>query len=683
MARTHWPSAGELSSPTLYVRPAARRIRRGLHDGVRDVVHVAPGPPPLRETCVELEPVGPRIHARQVLAHAVTIVVARAEHRGQAQHRAREPGMGPGGALDGDLVVVPRDVSGAGRPPAPRERHLAKRRVLVQRHRFGGAGLHARQPVVRAVNVQAADDDQPLHAPGDGVGERTYVPLRERHEVDHHVRLRGPQRGRQLGEPRAVAAYPGDALREGARSLAAVDHGDLVPGGDEAAGRHAPDESGATDDQDAHLPSVREPAGCILGRMSPLERRPFLGLHVRATPARATPHPGGLYVSSVLEGSAAAAAGVKAGDFVTAIDGEALEDALHLLEVARSRRPGDVIAFRTVRDGASRDLQGVAPPLPAESGDAGTLQLGAVEARGHRLRTFVSVPPGPGPHPAVLYLQGLRGRSCESPLDPDASLRRLVDGWVRAGLLVLRVERSGVGDSEGPPCSRTDLDAELDGYLAGLDHLAARGDVDPRRVFLFGQSFGAMTGPLLALERAIAGIVVYGASGARWHDCVVDTSRRQRLLAGVPAAQVEAEVALWSELHGLVCREGWTPALAFERRPHLRALRSVDCVGETLWGRHASLYQQLDPLDLFSVWRDVGRAGTPVVVARGEFDWICTREEGEAIARAVGPTGRYEEIARTGHDWLSYESLEKSRRWGEGRWDGRVAERTAAWMLRP
>jgi hypothetical protein len=417
--------------------------------------------------------------------------------------------------------------------------------------------------------------------------------------------------------------------------------------------------------------------------MLPLARRPFLGLHVRAAPAGARPPEGGLYVAAVLEGSAAAAAGVMAGDFVTAIDDETLDDAVHLLEVARRRRSGDVITFRTVRDGSPRDLQGIAPPLPTEASDAGTVELGAIEARGYLLRTLVSSPHAAGRHPAVLYLQGLRGRSCEYPLDPDATLRRLVDGWTRAGLVVLRVERSGVGDSEGPPCSRTDLDAELDGYLAGLDHLAAREDVDPRRVFLFGQSFGAMTAPLLALERAVAGILAYGASGARWHDCVVDTTRRQRLLAGVTASRVEAEVALWSELHGLVCREGWTPALAFERRPHLRVLQSVDCVGETLWGRHVSLYQQLDALDLFSVWRDVGRAGTPVVVGRGEFDWICTRQEGEAIVRAVGATGRYEEIATTGHDWLSYESFDKSRQWGEGRWDGRVAQATAAWMLRP
>jgi pimeloyl-ACP methyl ester carboxylesterase len=398
----------------------------------------------------------------------------------------------------------------------------------------------------------------------------------------------------------------------------------------------------------------------------PLARRPFLGLHVKASPD------GRPLVAAVLDGGAAARAGVKEGDIVAAIDGEAVKDAIHLLAIARSRRSGARVVFHVDRAGGQYDLEGVAPPLPIETSDSGEVQLGSVEVGGYRLRTLANVPPSEGPHPAVLYLQGVRGRSCEYPLDPGATMRRLVDGWTGAGLLVLRVERSGVGDSEGPPCSVTGLDAELDGYVAGLDHLLSRADVDPRRIFLFGQSFGTMTAPLLAIERSVAGVMVYGATGARWHDCVVDTSRRQRLLAGVEPARVEAEVALWAELHGLVCREGWTPARVFEQRPHLRALHSLDCVGETLWGRHVSLYQQLDAIDLFSVWGAIGRAGVPVLVARGEYDWICTREEGEAIVRATGASARYEELPHTGHDWLDYESFEKSRQWGEGRWAGAV-----------
>jgi pimeloyl-ACP methyl ester carboxylesterase len=397
-----------------------------------------------------------------------------------------------------------------------------------------------------------------------------------------------------------------------------------------------------------------------------LGRRPFLGLHVNAAVD------GRLVVVGVLDGGAAARAGVKEGDFVVAIDGEPVKDAIHLLAIARSHRPGKTVAFHVERAGRPLDLAGEAPPLPRETTDSGEVELGAIDVGGYRLRTIVNVPRSPGPRAAILYVQGVRGRSCEYPLDPGSTLRRLVEGWADAGLLVLRVERSGVGDSEGPPCSVTGLDAELDGYLAGIDHLLGRNDVDPRRIFLFGQSFGTMTAPLLALERALAGVIVYGASGARWHDCVVDTTRRQRRLAGIAEAQVEAEVALWAELHGLVCREGWTPALAFEKRPHLRTLRSLDCVGETLWGRHVSLFQQLDAIDLFSVWAAVGRAGVPVLVARGEYDWICTREEGEAIVRATGASGRYLELPHTGHDWLAYDSFEKSRQWGEGRWDGSV-----------
>jgi hypothetical protein len=398
----------------------------------------------------------------------------------------------------------------------------------------------------------------------------------------------------------------------------------------------------------------------------PLGRRPFLGLHVKGTPD------GRLRVEAVLEGGAAAIAGVREGDVVVAIDGEAISDAIHLLAIAHSRRSRSGVVFAVERAGQPLELTGVAPPLPAETSDTSDVELGAIEVGAYRLRTIANVPRAPGRHPAVLYMQGVRGRSCEYPLDPGAPLRRLVDGWAAAGRLVLRVERSGVGDSEGPPCSATDLDAELDGFLAAIDHLRSRSDVDPDRIFLFGQSFGTMTAPLVATEREVAGVMVYGATGARWHDCVVDTTRRQRLLAGVPEARVEVEVALWAELHGLVCREGWTPALAFERRPHLRALHSLDCVGETLWGRHVSLFQQLDAIDLFSVWAALGRAGVPVLVARGEYDWICTRAEGEAIVRAAGPAARYEELARTGHDWLTYDSFEKSRQWGEGRWEGTV-----------
>jgi pimeloyl-ACP methyl ester carboxylesterase len=400
---------------------------------------------------------------------------------------------------------------------------------------------------------------------------------------------------------------------------------------------------------------------------SALPRRPYLGLHVNADAQSR------MVVVEVLRASAAERAGVRSGDRVIAIDGETVKDAIHLLAIARDRLAGDDVTFHVEREGSLLELVGRAPPLPLETSELGAVEIGSIAMRGHRLRSIVNVPPEKGRrHAAILYVQGIRSRSCEYPLDPQATLRRLVEGFAQAGLLVLRVERSGVGDSEGPSCALTGLDVELDTYVAGIEHLRAREDVDPQRIFLFGQSLGAMTVPLLALERPVAGVIAYGASATRWVECVTDTTRSQLRLTDMPEPQIEADVARWSEMHTLICREGWTPELVFERRPHLRGLRSLDCIGETYSGRHVSLFQELDAIDLLAAWAAVGQARIPVLVARGEYDWICSREEGEAIVRAVGESARYLELPHTGHDWLTYPTFDKSREWGEGRWDGNV-----------
>jgi putative serine protease PepD len=65
------------------------------------------------------------------------------------------------------------------------------------------------------------------------------------------------------------------------------------------------------------------------------------------TPANAT---GGVKVSSVESGSAAASAGLKAGDVITAVNGNAITQAAQLRAIIASDQPGDTLAL-TVRRG--------------------------------------------------------------------------------------------------------------------------------------------------------------------------------------------------------------------------------------------------------------------------------------------------------------------------------------------
>jgi dienelactone hydrolase len=78
------------------------------------------------------------------------------------------------------------------------------------------------------------------------------------------------------------------------------------------------------------------------------------------------------------------------------------------------------------------------------------------------------------------------------------------------GFVTMRVEKSGVGDSEGPPCASIGYVEELSGYRAALTALRAHPSVDPQRVYLVGISLGGVFAPILGAETKVAGISVYG-----------------------------------------------------------------------------------------------------------------------------------------------------------------------------
>jgi S1-C subfamily serine protease len=75
------------------------------------------------------------------------------------------------------------------------------------------------------------------------------------------------------------------------------------------------------------------------------------------------PVEGGALVLRVEPGGAAEAAGLEAGDVITAIGGESIEDLHHLHRVLMRRRIGDAVDVTLWRDGRSLSLR---PTLGAE-----------------------------------------------------------------------------------------------------------------------------------------------------------------------------------------------------------------------------------------------------------------------------------------------------------------------------
>ena len=73
-------------------------------------------------------------------------------------------------------------------------------------------------------------------------------------------------------------------------------------------------------------------------------------------------------IRSVTAGSAADKAGLKTGDAVVAVDGEALEGADSLVARVRALRPGTVVTMTVVRGGATTDIKVTLGTRPADNG---------------------------------------------------------------------------------------------------------------------------------------------------------------------------------------------------------------------------------------------------------------------------------------------------------------------------
>lgn len=95
----------------------------------------------------------------------------------------------------------------------------------------------------------------------------------------------------------------------------------------------------------------------------------------------------------------------------------------------------------------------------------------------------------------------------------------MIDGWVKAGYAVVRVEKPGIGESEGTKRLRSpQLSKDLTAFQNAFAFFKKLPFIDSTQVFLFGHSQGGITAPLLAAKTKFKprGILVYGTVVKPW-----------------------------------------------------------------------------------------------------------------------------------------------------------------------
>jgi pimeloyl-ACP methyl ester carboxylesterase len=335
---------------------------------------------------------------------------------------------------------------------------------------------------------------------------------------------------------------------------------------------------------------------------------------------------------------------VLAGDVLTHLDQNPAIDVLEVRHILRALRPGDPLLLDVLRGGRPFRFSTTVAAFPLEEHEGARVELGEVDVGSHLLRSIAVVPEGAGPHPCVYFLPGAHWASEEYPLDPEHPVPSLVGALAKTGFASVRVERSGIGDSQGPPCTRVDFETEIEGFRAGLRTVARLGWVDRHDIFLFGHSIGAMVAPMLAGTAELAGIACYAASAIPISEALVGAIRRHAAFVsstdpGFPAEKI-------AELIRLVVRGGSDPDAVFRARPDLAAVAPAHFTGDQAYGRIARFYHQLERTDVTSAWR---RIGVPALFVHGERDRICTSDDSRALTALVGVKARFVSLPGVDH----------------------------------
>ncbi len=345
----------------------------------------------------------------------------------------------------------------------------------------------------------------------------------------------------------------------------------------------------------------------------------------------------GLLAKTPVTGLSADKAGVRDGDIVTAINGKPV--AMSSIATTMSEfRGGESVSISVLRDGKPRELESIFAEKPRDPGTANyEVVYSHIVSHGKRMRTIITKPKSPGKHPGFMFIQGFSPISYDFVLEGSKGDVTTIDGpllfeFANSGFVTLRVEKPGVGDSEGGPFAELDYTSELDIYRQALKQLKEMNEVDTDNVFIFGHSMGGAFGPMVASENHVKGIAVYGAAARNWFEYLLDTLRYQGLVAGDSFENTDEKVRLGSRLMALVFLENKSVDEVKKSHPELAPLADAIFPNGLFSGKSLEFWRQLGQTNFPAYW---AKCDAQVLAIRGASDFVTYDVDHKLIADVV------------------------------------------------
>jgi uncharacterized protein len=406
-----------------------------------------------------------------------------------------------------------------------------------------------------------------------------------------------------------------------------------------------------------------------------LQRRAFLGTQLKEVDSFTAvkhnmKHPKGVLVELVVDGSSAKAMGIEANDIVLAVEDVEVNSPSELVARIGRYRAGDKVRITTMRNGKPIQRVGKLLPLPYETTPFGEVIYNEIAFDGGYSRTIVHKPAGVGKFPAVFFIPGYDCSSIDR-MHPDNVYKKLLDGLVEKGYVIVKTEKAGVGDSKNNrSCAQYNLFEEVELFSASFNALAKYDFIDLDNVYIFGHSMGGVQAPLLKTDFPPKGIAVYGSVIRPWFEYFIEHARMQKIILsqvdnmGWDYLSIEQQHETAVRFYYKLLIEKIPPA-EIAKDEELNAFLSNNFRydgSEIFLGRHYTFWQQLQDTKLFEAW---SKSPAHVLSLWGEADFIAFNPwEHELIADVVNEynpgKAKYIRIPNMDHSFLWVKDQEQS-----------------------
>jgi pimeloyl-ACP methyl ester carboxylesterase len=418
-------------------------------------------------------------------------------------------------------------------------------------------------------------------------------------------------------------------------------------------------------------------------RGEPLARKPSFGAQLAALTPEEAKNGAGVKIVRVMPGTSAEALKFQANDVLVQIDGKPVEAPAGITAALRGKATGDVMTWRVLRDGKPVDLKGPLKEKPRQKEAGLTVVYDQVVSQGKRIRVIATHPEGKGPFPTIFMIGGIGAYSLDG--DYAGTPYGNVLGQFAKKYAIVRIDKPGQGDSEGPIYTDLLFDVELDAYRQALKLTKTYDFVSKDKIAIFGHSMGGAFGPLIAAEQPIAGLAICGTMGKTWFEYMLENTRRQSLLGGNTPDRVDTLMRDLAPVFHYMFNDGLSAAEIKSKYPSLAA--QVDSVipdGKTYSGVGLPFFQQLAKKNLIEAY---AKSNTHVAAIYCENDFLTSEADHTLIVDAVNRVqpgkAEYIRLPESDHGFMKTSSqLDSLQNWGRGgrAFNPNIVEALSKWL---